>query len=127
MKTFVTTLLTIAIIDAGWLFSMGGWYKTKLAHLFASSPNFIPAILFYLIYAAGLSYFVINPAVKNGMGWMQIAATGAFFGLVAYATYDLTNQATLKSWPFIVTFVDMAWGAVLSAVVSLFVVWISRS
>lgn len=126
MTTYITTLVTLGVIDAVWLFSTAGFYKTKLGHLFADKPNLIPAVIFYLIYTAGLVHFVINPALKSGFNWMQILGAGAFFGLIAYATYDLTNNATMKDWPVLITVLDIVWGMVLTGVVSLIVVWIPR-
>ena len=83
------------------------------------TPNvgWAAAILFYLLFIAGLQLFVIAPALAQG-GALQALWQGAFFGLVAYATYDLTNLATLNDWPLLVTAVDLAWGAVLGGAVS---------
>ncbi len=120
------TLITLALIDAVWLFSTGAKYKEWLGHLFASTPNFIPAIIFYLLYTFGLVYFVINPALKNGASLAQVCITGALFGLIAYATYDLTNHATMKDWPYFVTIIDMVWGMILTGITSVIVVYISK-
>jgi len=121
---YIVTLLTLAVIDSAWLFSMGSKYKTWLGHLFADSVNFYPAIIFYLIYTFGLVFFVISPAMKQGTSLLNILLYGALFGLVAYATYDLTNHATMRDWPLHVTLLDMAWGALLTGVTSVFVVYI---
>ncbi len=81
------------------------------------SPNWIAAIAFYLLYIAGLVFFVIAPALdKRSLDYAIFA--GMFFGLVTYATYDLTNYATLKDWPVIITVIDLAWGSFLGATVS---------
>lgn len=80
--------------------------------------NWIAAGLFYLIFIAGLVVFVIAPAVTKG-SWTHALLYGALFGLVCYATYDLTNLAVTKDWPLLVTVVDLAWGAVLAASVSI--------
>jgi uncharacterized membrane protein len=119
---YLGTLVVLAILDAVWLFSMGTNYKTWLGHLFAPKVNFIPVIVFYLIYALGVTFFVTSPAFKNGTSLWTLFATGALFGLVAYATYDLTNQATLRAWPTTVTLIDMAWGALLTGLTSVIVV-----
>jgi uncharacterized membrane protein len=79
--------------------------------------NWTAAIIFYLIFIAGLIVFVIAPAVEKGE-WMHALLFGALFGFITYATYDLTNLATLKEWPLLVSLVDMLWGAVLAASVS---------
>lgn len=126
MITYIISLLTLAVIDAVWLFSMGSKYKTWLGHLFADSVNFIPAVIFYLIYTFGIMFFVVSPALKQGTSLLNIFLYGALFGLVAYATYDLTNHATLRDWPLHVTLLDMAWGALLTGATSVIVVYITN-
>jgi uncharacterized membrane protein len=121
--TYILTLISLVVLDSVWLFIMAGHYKKWLAGLFASNFNLYPAALFYLIYAAALSYFVIMPAIKNQQSIWMVFVTGFFFGLAAYATYDLTNQATLKDWPIFVTCIDMLWGAVLAGLTSLIVTY----
>jgi uncharacterized membrane protein len=79
--------------------------------------NWAAAIIFYLIFIVGLVVFVISPAVEKG-SWTHAVLFGALFGLVCYATYDLTNLAVAKDWPLLVTIVDLAWGAVLASSVS---------
>ncbi len=80
--------------------------------------NWTAAIIFYLLFIAGLVTFVISPAVEKH-SWTNALLFGAFFGLITYATYDLTNLATMKNWPVLVTIVDLAWGMTVSALVSL--------
>jgi uncharacterized membrane protein len=82
-----------------------------------SEVNWLAAIIFYLLFIVGLVLFVITPATEKG-SWTHALLFGALFGLITYATYDLTNLATLKDWPVMVTIVDLAWGAVLAASVS---------
>lgn len=79
--------------------------------------NWLAAIIFYLLFIVGLVVFVISPAVEKN-SWIHALLYGAFFGLITYATYDLTNLATLKDWPVLVTVVDLIWGTVLAASVS---------
>lgn len=74
--------------------------------------------MFYLFFVAALIFFVVDPAVVKG-SWFNALLFGAFFGFICYATYDLTNQATIKDWPLLVTIVDLAWGTFFSAIVSL--------
>jgi uncharacterized membrane protein len=93
------------------------FYATHLGYLMAKNPNLIAAIIFYLIFIAGLIVFVITPAIDKKM-WTQALLAGAFFGLVTYATYDLTNLATIKYWPFVITIVDLLCGMTVSASVS---------
>jgi uncharacterized membrane protein len=83
----------------------------------AESPRWLAAILFYLLYAVGIWFFAVEPAIQNADPG-EAARRGAFLGLLAYGTYDLTNMATLKNWPLILTVVDMVWGAVMTAAVA---------
>lgn len=112
------TLITLAIVDAVWLFSTGAFYKKTLGSLFDFSVNFTPAVIFYFIYTFGVFMFVLNPAIQKGSSWMTVLTMGALFGAVAYATYDLTNQATIRNWPVMITLMDIAWGAILTGVSS---------
>ena len=82
-----------------------------------TKPNLVAAGIFYLIFIAGLVAFVISPALER-KSLVQVVLMGAFFGLVTYATYDLTNLATLREWPLLVTIVDLLWGMTLSASIS---------
>jgi len=84
----------------------------------AVKPNFTAAAIFYFIFIVGLVYFVLLPAVTNE-SWVTALSNGALFGLVTYATYDLTNMATLREWPITMVIVDLTWGIVLSTTVSL--------
>jgi len=115
---YIYVLVSMALIDSVWLFSTGGIYKKWLGHLFAPTFNFIPAVIFYLLYALGVVYFVLSPGLRSGASYTNIFISGALFGLIAYATYDLTNNATLRDWPLQVTFIDMVWGAFLTGLVS---------
>ena len=81
-------------------------------------------IIFYLIFIVGLVVFVISPALEKG-SWISALSLGALFGLVCYATYDLTNLAVAKDWPLLVTIVDLIWGAALSALVSVITYFIA--
>ncbi len=123
---YIYTILSLAVIDAVWLFSTGAQYKKWLGHLFADTVNFVPAIIFYLIYTFGVVFFVVSPAVKNGTGLLAVFLSGAILGLVAYGTYDLTNHATMRDWPVVVTLLDMAWGAILTGTAGVIAVVIHR-
>ncbi len=113
---YASTLITLLAIDALWLtVLMGATYKSYLGDLMLSQPKLLPAALFYLIYAAGLVAFAVLPGAREG-DWKYAAMMGALLGLVAYATYDLSNLATLRGWPLPLTLIDIAWGTVLSAV-----------
>ena len=110
---------TMVGIDGVWLATMTSrFYKKNLGNLLAEKANFLAAGLFYAIYVVGVLVIIINPALENKYSYVKTFLHGALFGLVAYSTYDLTNQATLKNWPVIVTIVDMLWGALLTGLVS---------
>lgn len=119
--------VSMLAIDYVWLTTMSKrFYAVHLSPILSATPNMLAAGIFYLIYTFGLFLFVIRPALLANMPLGRVALWGALFGLVAYATYDLTNQATLKDWRVIVTVVDLAWGMVLTGTVSMVAVWCAR-
>ncbi|MDY0746046.1 DUF2177 family protein [Paucibacter sp. R3-3] len=112
----LAALLCFLALDACWLSLMGPrLYRPKLAALMADEVDWLAAGLFYAVYLTGLVVFAILPALERG-GPRRALRLGALMGFVAYATYDLTNQATLRGWPWAVTAADLAWGAVVSGV-----------
>ncbi len=120
MKTYgiayITTGLVFLAIDAIWLsVAAQRLYRPLMGDMLVDNFRLAPAALFYLIYIAGIVVFAIAPALASGR-WTTATFYGAFLGLVAYATYDLTNQATLKNWPVAVTIVDLCWGTFLTAI-----------
>jgi len=121
-KIIISYLLTAAVffaIDIVWLgFIAKNLYRKYLGTFLSDQVNWAAAIVFYLIYIIGISIFAIYPSV-NKDSVVNAILLGALFGAIAYATYDLTNLATLKSWPIQIVFIDIAWGAVLTAIVSL--------
>jgi uncharacterized membrane protein len=118
LKLFFIALPVFFAIDMLWLVLIARkFYSAKLGFLMRPDVNWLAAIIFYLLFIAGLTVFVISPAVEKH-SFTRALFYGAFFGLVTYATYDLTNLATVKDWPLIVTVVDLAWGMVLSASVA---------
>ncbi len=120
IKLFLAVGIPLAIMDAIWLFTMSKpFYGKYLGSLMSSNPIWIAAVLFYIVYIIGVIVFVVNPALSATLPWYQVVIRGAFFGLVAYATYDLTNHATLVGWSSIVTVVDLIWGSFLTATASL--------
>lgn len=124
MKTYAIAYLvagvTFFLVDAVWLYlAAERLYRQHIGHLLANSLDVVPAILFYLIYAFGIVVFAVAPALKAG-SVSTASLSGACLGFVAYATYDLTNQATLRSWPAIVTLVDCAWGTFLTSIAATF-------
>lgn len=116
--SFLVVISTLVIIDGFWLGLIApNFYKKHIGHLMATNPTWAAAGLFYVVFIAGLLYFVVRPLGVDA-SLIKIFLSGALFGLVTYATYDLTNQATLKDWPIIVTIVDLVWGTFLTASVS---------
>ena len=125
---YFTIFFLMAAFDGLWLGTMTkAFYRPQLGALLAKTPNWLAAGIFYPLYVFGILFFVVSPALKNNLNLTQVFMTGALLGLVAYGTYDFTNQATLKNWPVIVTVVDLIWGAVITGSVSLLAVWIIRS
>jgi uncharacterized membrane protein len=117
-KLYAVTLPVFFLIDMVWLGLIAkGFYGKYLGYIMKSSPNWQAAVAFYLLFIVGLVVFVVSPAVDRQQ-WQYALGMGALFGLITYATYDLTNLATVKDWPIIVTAVDMVWGTVLAASVS---------
>lgn len=128
LYAFLTSLGTMAVLDAAWLgFIAPSFYKKHIGFIMTDKPNWLAAVAFYLIFIAGLTIFVVYPGWKDSYSLIKIGLLGALFGLVTYATYDLTNQATLKNWPYIVTIVDLIWGTLLTASVSVVAVSILKA
>lgn len=118
IKLYAIALPVFIAIDMVWLgFVAKGFYAKQIGSLLRPDVNWSAAILFYLLFIVGLVVFVITPAVEKN-SWTYALLFGALFGLVTYATYDLTNLALAKDWPLLVTVVDLVWGAVLAASVS---------
>lgn len=113
-------LLTVPVffaIDMLWLGVIAkDFYQEKLGHLLGK-VRWIPAVIFYLFFIVGIIFFAVSPALEMG-SLTQALLVGIFLGLLTYATYDLTNLATLKDWPISVVIVDMLWGAVLTGSVA---------
>lgn len=118
MVTFLVSYIIVAAVflalDAAWLTTMAATYRSLIGDLMADSFRLGPAAAFYLLYVAGVVGFAVMPALHQG-SWQTAALKGAFLGLIAYGTYDLTNQATLKAWPLRMTMIDMAWGTFATA------------
>lgn len=118
IKLYAIALPVFFAIDMVWLGLLAkDFYRAQMGALMKPEVNWIAAIIFYLIFIAGLVVFVISPAVEKS-SWTHALLFGALFGLVCYATYDLTNLAIARDWPLLVTIVDLIWGAVLAASVS---------
>jgi uncharacterized membrane protein len=117
LKLYLSAFVAFLAIDMVWLTVVAREFYRKQLGFLHIQFNLWAAFAFYLLFVAGLLVFVIVPAVEAG-SLRKALLLGAFFGLVTYATYDLTNQATVKEWPWILTIVDITWGAVLATSVS---------
>jgi uncharacterized membrane protein len=111
---YFSGLIVMGVLDGVWLgFATSRIYKPGIGPLMADKPVAAAAIIFYLLYAAGVAYLITLPALAAGS--LGSAATrGAVLGLIAYGTYDLTSLAILRGWPVNVTVIDMIWGAILT-------------
>lgn len=123
----IAILGVMGVGDAVWLPAMTErFYRKELPGLLAETPQWVPAIGFYLLYAAATFILVATPALDGDHSLGRVAATGTVLGMAAYGTYDLTNLATVRGWSAKVTVVDMAWGSVLTAIASTAAVWAAR-
>ena len=119
MKIYATAYLSAAvcmlILDSLWLSAMASrFYRPLLGDLLLNGFRLGPAIAFYFLYLAGIVVFAVMPGIEAGK-WTVAATYGIVLGLVAYGAYDLTNQATLRTWPSVITVVDLCWGAFLTS------------
>ena len=106
---YVAIVVTMMILDVVWIGGVARpLYNRGIGHLMAAQPNWIAAVAFYLLFAAGVMAFVVLPRAAGD--WRMAAAWGAAFGFMTYMTYDLTNMATLRDWPLGLSFIDVAWG-----------------
>lgn len=122
MQDFIVRLLVaggvMGVIDALWLSVIAKqFYRSQIGQLLLEKPNMPAAVIFYVIYVVGIVAFVLAPALEKG-SWQHALGYGALFGFVAYATYDLTNLATLKGWTTKLVVVDLLWGTFLTTVVA---------
>ena len=114
--------LAFGALDAVWLRWAGpNFYRPAIGELLADSFRMAPALVFYAAYIAAMVWFAVRPGLAGGIG--AAALNGALLGAICYATYDLTNQATMKVWPVHVTLVDIAWGAFATAVAAGIATW----
>ncbi len=119
LKLYALTVPIFFIIDLLWLGVLArGFYRKNLGFILSDNVNWAAAIVFYLIYIAGILFFAVRPALLSA-SWGQAAVLGALFGFFTYATYDLTNMATIKNWPVVIVVVDILWGVCLCALVSI--------
>lgn len=116
LVAYISTLIAFFAIDMLWLgFVARKFYAQQLGDLMADNPNWLVAFLFYMVYIAGIVFFAVRPALEADQV-LKATIYGALFGFFCYATYDLTNLATLRDWPTKMVFVDILWGTVLTGI-----------
>ncbi|MFO7886889.1 MAG: DUF2177 family protein [Eubacteriales bacterium] len=119
IKMYFITLAVFFVIDLTWLGLIAkNLYSQQLGFIMKENVNWIAAVTFYLIFIIGIVYFVVNPAIIND-NWRYALFAGMLFGFITYATYDLTNLATLKDWPLKITIIDLIWGTSLGGLTSI--------
>ncbi len=117
LKLYLLTIPVFFVIDMIWLgYAARNFYKTQLHHLLSAEVNWPAAFLFYFVYIVGIIFFAVRPGLEAG-SLAKTCLFGALFGFFTYATYDLTNLATLRDWPIAVVVVDIAWGTLLCTLV----------
>lgn len=118
-KIYAITFVVFLILDSVWLGVISpGLYQEYIGHLLAEEVNWPAAAIFYLVFIAGLVFFAVKPSLQHN-SWKIALKNGAFFGLVCYATYDLTNQATMRDWPIMITVIDVLWGTFICGISSM--------
>ena len=118
LKLYLVTPMAFLALDMVWLGLVArSFYRTYLGFLMAPQINWLAAVIFYLLFIVGILFFVVVPGLEAD-SLRRTIVRAALFGLITYATYDLTNLATIRDWPVVVTIVDMIWGTVLSVAVS---------
>lgn len=118
LKLYFATLVAFFAIDLVWLGLVARtFYRKYLGYLMAPNPNWLAAIIFYLLFIVGILVFVVVPGLADNSVKTTLLRA-ALFGLISYATYDLTNLATVKDWPLTITIVDLLWGTTVSVIVS---------
>lgn len=128
LKATLLTLVSLAVLDGLWIGVFAkGFYKSTIGYLFGATPNWTAIVLFYLIYAAGVTFFVVAPALSAETSLIRTFLIGALLGLITYSAYNLTNQATIKDWPMVVTVVDLAWGTFMTGSAATIATLIARS
>jgi len=126
LKLYALTVPVFFAIDMLWLGVIAkGFYRKQLGFILSPSINWAAAITFYLIFIVGILIFAVRPAVNNN-SWIQAVVLGALFGFFTYATYDLSNLATIKNWPLVVVVADIVWGMCLCTLTALLSYMISK-
>lgn len=125
-RDYLITFVSFLLIDMVWLvFIAKDLYKKYLGYLMSPTVNWGAALLFYALFIVGILFFVVHPALEKDQIQYALMA-GALFGLITYATYDLTNLATIKDWPVTITIIDLIWGTSVSALTSTLSFWVIK-
>lgn len=118
LVAYIIALVIFLMIDMVWLGLIAkNLYKEKLGFIISPDVKWTAAIIFYMLYIVGILFFAVNPSLKDS-SWLTALVNGAVFGAMCYATYDLTNMATIAKWPLVIVVIDIAWGMVLTGLVS---------
>jgi len=126
IKTYLVAFIVFFLIDIVWLTVVARkLYQQELGFLLSDKPNWFAAALFYLVFLAGVVFFVINPALGKD-SWKYALFTGMLFGFITYATYDLTNLATIKNWPLKITIIDLIWGTSIGGLIPVITFFIRK-
>lgn len=126
LVAYLTVAVVFLVIDYIWLgFIMKDYFQTQLAHLMADEVKMGIAALFYLIFAAGVVLFCVYPALETG-SIVKAALLGGALGFLAYGTYDVTNMATLRDWPVMMSVIDVSWGTGLTALCAAAGYWVTN-
>jgi uncharacterized membrane protein len=119
LKLYLLTVPVFFIVDLFWLGVVArSFYRRELGFVLGDKVNWAAAVVFYLIYIIGILFFAVRPALLHA-SWRQAAVLGALYGFFTYATYDLTNMATIDGWPLKIVIIDICWGILLCTLVSL--------
>ncbi len=125
--SYFITLLLLIVFDGIWLsFVIKRFVTENIGHLMADSVKMGPVFVFYPLYALVITVLVVLPAIQGDFSPWKVLVFGGLLGLAAYGAYDLTNHATLKEWPFLMTVVDMSWGVTMTGVVSVLTFYLSN-
>jgi uncharacterized membrane protein len=123
---YLSFFISLIAIDLVWLLVVARkLYQEEMGDLMAPNPKLIAGLAFYLLYALGVTIFVLIPALTK-QSWMHAALYGALFGFFCYMTYDLTNLAVVRDFPTRLAFIDMAWGSAVTAVSASFAYWVGN-
>ena len=118
IKQYLVALTTFLVVDMIWLGVIAkNLYSKYLGDIMTDKVNWLAAIIFYLLFIVGLVIFVINPGLES-KSLIKTIGLAALFGLITYTTYDLTNLATIRNWPLLITIIDLVWGMTLSTIVA---------